>query len=127
MDLFCQYLGMVECKFFVTNSFRRDSDVLNGAVVPKAKMSNHLIGCAIDGNLVTKNNTYWTDAKIKKEGVKNEQLAFVNLIRNSRLLRWGGDFDKEDEKDRVHYDNAINILNPDKWQEIYSQLKTKTT
>jgi hypothetical protein len=45
-----------ECKshgfiFWVTNSYRKDSDILNGTVVIPANMSNHKVGHALDGNL----------------------------------------------------------------------------
>jgi len=127
MDLFCRYLEITGCKFFGTSWFRDDTKV-KGAIVVPAKRGNHLIGFAGDGNIIDKKGELWNskDLKVftpeevaKKSPPNNEVLQFINLVRRSKLLRWGGDFNTPDE---VHFDTPLNITNPQRWDEIYKEI-----
>ena len=103
----------------VTNSFRKPTDVLTGTVVTPAKMSNHLVGMAIDWNLEI--NKVWYN-KIKIElAYKSRIGAVYSFIQECKSfeLRYGGDFNTSDP---IHFDNGLNVNNPDKWHEIYNSL-----
>ena len=116
MDLFCRYLEIVKCSAIINSSFRKDANV-KGAIVTPATKSNHMVGCAIDCNILDSKNVLWNSEKMEKP--KDEVLQFINLVRRSKLLRWGGDFKTIDT---VHFDNALNINSPTRWQEIYIEL-----
>lgn len=136
MDLFCQYLKIAGCKFIVTSAYDPNHLSLNakqGAIVAPATHGNHLIGNAIDGNLIDKSGKIWTSEMMKvfcvelpqyNSKIINEILVFINLVRRSSILRWGGDFhpDRKGNTDPVHWDNALNIRSPKRWQEIYDEL-----
>jgi hypothetical protein len=123
MDLFCKFLEMTNLTFFVTSSGRMDTHV-PGAIVKPASHGCHLIFCAVDGNLIEDDGTVWTSEKLKKEGLSGKALEFVDLIRNSGVLRWGGDFhpDRLGNTDPVHYDNDMFRKNPTRWLEIYNEI-----
>ncbi len=92
---------------FVTSSFRKASQKVNGAIVPQAKWSNHLAGHAIDMNI--ESNGKWYDSKsMRIENIKNLPYNIQNFFRNIRKdkeLRWGGSFTKQDP---VHIDDYLN-------------------
>jgi len=116
MDLFCRYLEIVGCSALINSSYRNNTDV-KGAIVKPAKVSNHLVGCAIDCNIYDKKKVLWNSEMLKTP--KLEVLQFINLIRRSNTLRWGGDFQVIDS---VHFDNGINIKNRKRYDEIINEL-----
>lgn len=118
MDEFCSYLKTCGLKYDVTSSGRMNTDVPHAIVTP-AVHGNHLVFHAVDGNLIDKNGVDWTSEKIKQEGLSGDVLEFVKLVRSSKILRYGGDFNTPDE---VHYDDGLNIRNPKHWQEIYNTI-----
>ncbi len=116
MDRFCYYLLSFGLKFYVTSS-KRDSLIVPGAIVNPAKMGNHFIGHAVDGNLIEGSKT-WTSELMKGE-LSNDVKSFLSLIRNDKTLRYGGDFANPDE---VHYDDGLNIRSPSLWHELNTEL-----
>jgi hypothetical protein len=125
MDMLCQYLKLAECTLHVNSSFRLNSDHIQGAVVKPASHSNHFAGFAIDANVIDSKGKIWSAQEMKQPTA--EVLMFINLIRRSSdptKLRWGGDFAAVDNPacDPVHFDHALNLLNPDRWNEIYNSL-----
>ena len=92
---------------FVTSSFRKADQKVNGAIVPPARHSNHLVGHAIDMNI--QYNGTWYDSKLmRKENLKNlphNVQNFFHRIRKDKTLRWGGDFTTQDP---VHIDDHLN-------------------
>ena len=102
----------------ITSSFRKDTNVA-GAIVTPAKMSNHLIGHAIDFNL--KNiitGEYYNSVKMKDGGGYDE--LFCNEVVAITGLRWGMAFQVADS---VHFDDGINIINPELWHKKYNETK----
>lgn len=103
----------------VTSSFRKDTNVAHAIVTP-AKMSNHLVGHAIDMN-VRYGEEYkkWCDSKSLAKPILPEPVAkFIKFIRDDKDLRWGGDFRT---KDSVHIDDNYNS-NVENWKNKYTQI-----
>ena len=120
MDMFCRYLEICKCTFYVTSSGRLDTHV-PGAIVKPANHGCHLVFCAIDGNIIDSKGVWWNSTKINTEGLSGDAQNFVALIRRSKVLRYGGDFKTPDS---VHYDNDLYRKNPDRWNEIYTYIHT---
>lgn len=120
MDLFCRYLEIVKCSALITSSYRPNADKINGAIVKPARRSNHMVGCAIDCNIYDSKKALWNSTMLKTP--TGEVLQLINLVRRSKLLRWGGDFETIDS---VHFDSGINISNPKRWDEIYTEINSK--
>ena len=106
--------------YIVTSSLRRDANV-KGAIVTPAKKSNHMVGHAIDGNLLDpKTNTLYNSKKMGDgTGIDDE---CCNEIAQTTGLRWGNAFNV---KDSVHFDDALNIKNPKLWDEKFKELHEK--
>lgn len=75
---------------------------VTGAVVPPATKSQHLIGHALDCNIV--DGTNWNNSKTFKEG--DESTSAKEIISELKIAgyRWGGDFNKVDIP---HFDKQI--------------------
>lgn len=104
---------------YVTNSFRKQGDNLSGAIVSPARRSNHLVGHAIDMNVMY-NNTLYTSKELRKSNLDNlpaNVRNFINAVRNDKSLRWGGDFSQEDP---IHIDDGLNVNNPNAWNHSFS-------
>jgi uncharacterized protein YgiM (DUF1202 family) len=98
----------------ITSSTREPGRTVSGNIVPPAARSNHLVGHGIDMNLKSANGFY-NSKKLKKSNfpnLPNEIQKLLNLIRDDSILRWGGDFGKEDP---VHIDDDLNHRNPERW------------
>jgi len=101
----------------VTSSFRPADKNISGAIVTPAKYSNHLVGHAIDINIVYKDRWY-ESSNFKRSNLKKcpkEIQNFFREIRSAKNLRWGGDFYKQDP---VHIDDHCN-KNLEAWQKRY--------
>lgn len=86
----------------VNQVFRELGVAVTGAVVSPAKKSQHLIGHAIDCNIVDGSN--WNNSatfKSKKETQKAKD--FIKEIK-AEGYRWGGNFSKADSP---HFDNQL--------------------
>jgi len=111
MNSFAHSLGII---VWVTSSLRH-STLVPGAIVPPAKMSNHLVGCGIDANLQIGSVWYNSKALASPTGIV---LDFI-LQCEAAHIRWGGRFSTPDP---VHFDSGLNVLHPDRWKEIYEGL-----
>jgi hypothetical protein len=101
----------------VTHSFRAEGTALTGAIVPPARRSNHLVGHAIDMNVVRPDGTLCNSRCLR--GYPNIPLAvrrFIDAVRAHPLLRWGGDFSVPDV---VHVDDGFNLREPNRWSALY--------
>jgi hypothetical protein len=116
MDLLCFYAKQSGIKLYIISSYRKSTHV-SGAIVDPAKMGNHLIGHAIDCDLVD-GKIFWNSIKMR-EGLTGNAKKFIDLVISGKILRWGGLFH---EKDEVHYDDGLNLSNPEKWHEIHNYL-----
>lgn len=99
----------------VNSAFRSDTNV-PGAIVVPAKKSNHLVGHAIDCNLIYQDKLYNSVLMQSDKGVIR---LFINEVIAGGL-RWGGAFKA---KDPVHFDDALNIKAPGLWGEKYKELR----
>lgn len=115
MDIFCDCLADNGCKALITSS-QRKTTIVPGAIVKPAKMSNHLVGHAVDGNVYDYKGHLWNHKELANP--TGEVLAFI-LDTEAKGLRWGGRFKKPDT---VHWDTALNLKNPKRWKEIYAEL-----
>ncbi len=90
----------------VTSSFRATTRV-PGAIVPPARMSNHLVGHAIDINVLFGKaksrlcNSGCLSTTPLPEGVAE----FIRAVEGDGSLRWGGSFAT---RDPVHIDDHLN-------------------
>ncbi len=101
-------------QIYVTSSAREPGRTVSGAIVKPASRSNHLVGHGIDMNLQSASG-FFNSKKLKKSNfsrLPKEIRDFLNLVRGDSVLRWGGDFRKEDP---VHIDDSLNLRNPGRW------------
>jgi hypothetical protein len=98
----------------VNSSYRVDSNV-KGAIVTPAKKSNHMVGHAIDCNLMLSGVLYNSTKMQLDTGTVRK---FINEVKVAGL-RWGGDFNV---KDPIHFDDGLNIKNMALWIQKYREL-----
>lgn len=119
----------------VVSTLREPHQLIDGAVVDPAKLSNHFIGHAMDFNLITQGastETWFDSVRIKaltvaiKSGdtkfdsnISDAQKAIIGFIREVRnsKVRWGGDFG-----DPIHFDDGLNVDAPEVVRELVAQL-----
>lgn len=99
----------------VNSSYRVDTNV-HGAIVTPATHSNHMIGHAIDCNLQLNGVLY---NSVKMQADKGVVKQFINEVKATAGMRWGGDFGKPDP---VHFDDGLNIKNMALWTAKYNAL-----
>jgi len=108
------YAARVGARIHVTHSFRRPDERLRGAVVPPARRSNHLVGHAIDMNVVLP-GVWLSSKRLRREHLRelpSEARYLIQQIRDDDELRWGGDFVHPDP---VHIDDDLSRRDPDQW------------
>lgn len=114
LDRLNQYARDGSVKIYITSSAREPGRTVAGAIVKPASRSNHLVGHGIDMNLQSASGFY-NSSKLKKSkfaALPSEIKDLLNLVRNDEVLRWGGDFRREDP---VHIDDQLNLRHPDLW------------
>lgn len=114
LDRLNQYALDCEVKIYATSSAREPGRTVAGAIVPPASRSNHLVGHAIDMNLQSASG-FFNSSKLKKSNfasLPTEIKNLLTLIKNDEVLRWGGDFNREDP---VHIDDRLNHRNRGRW------------
>lgn len=92
----------------INQAFRVQGVAVNGAVVPPASSSQHLIGNAVDLNIVD-GSTVNTSAMFLAGTQTQAAKDFVKAVKDVGL-RWGGDFSP---KDPPHFDRYIVHTGPD--------------
>lgn len=105
-----------KCKLFVhvTSSTRDPGGQVGGAIVTPAKRSNHLVGHAIDMNLLAESGELFNSAKLRDLANQPAEVRrFIELVREDADLRWGGDFSQPDV---VHIDDGLNVRQPELWE-----------
>lgn len=95
-------------KISVNQVFRVQGAVVSGAVVQPATKSQHLIGHAIDTNMVD-GATVLTSASFKAGTETDVVKKFISDAKAAGL-RWGGDFGKKDSTsyDPPHFDLQVD-------------------
>ena len=101
----------------VNSSYRADANNIRGAIVTPATHSNHMIGHAIDCNLMLKGVLY---NSVKMQSDQGTVRQFINEVKATTGMRWGGDFKKPDP---VHFDDGLNIKNMALWTSKYNELQ----
>jgi hypothetical protein len=101
----------------VNSSYRVDAKVI-GAIVKPATHSNHMIGHAIDCNLILDKVLY---NSVKMQADQGTVKKFINEVKATTGMRWGGDFGNPDP---VHFDDGLNIKNMALWTEKYNKMHT---
>jgi hypothetical protein len=98
----------------VTNAARKHGVSLGNTVVPPASRSNHLVGHAIDMNPKLDGNLFNSQALAKRNFRKLPKPVrdFIDAVRATKPLRWGGDFGAEDP---VHIDDGLNVRDRAAW------------
>jgi peptidoglycan hydrolase-like protein with peptidoglycan-binding domain len=87
----------------INQTFRVHGIPPSGAVVPPASKSQHLIGHAVDLNIV--DGTTVNSAAMFNNGTETKNAdAFVAAVKK-KGIRWGGDFN---DTDPVHFDDFVN-------------------
>lgn len=108
------YAARVGAKLHVTRSFRRREGGTPGAPVPASQRSNHLVGHAIDADVVLPG--YWLGARdLSREHLRAlpaEVRYLIQQIREDGELRWGGDFVHPDP---THVDDDLYGRDPEAW------------
>lgn len=102
----------------IITSSKRKTIIVPGAIVAPAKMSNHLVGHAIDCNLKS-DTEYFNSVKMGDGTGVDEQ--FIKEVQN-KGVRWGGCFKA---KDSVHFDSGLNLQNPKLWHELNIKYNSK--
>jgi len=87
----------------INQTFRRDDVPPSGAVVPPAKKSQHLVGHAVDLNVIDGAVTN-TAAMFMSGTATPGAMAFVRAAKTAGL-RWGGDFAV---RDPIHFDDFLD-------------------
>ncbi len=105
LDKINQYAEDSDVYLHITDSFRKEGQPVNGAVVPPAARSNHKVGHAIDMNIIHNGTLYNANAMNNYNSLPNPVKQFINSIRHDPDLRWGGDFNPIDS---VHIDDGYN-------------------
>jgi hypothetical protein len=92
----------------INQSFRRSDVPPSGAVVTPATKSQHLVGHAVDLNIIDGSTTN-TSVMFKNNEETDAADAFVTAVKG-KDLRWGGDFHKYDP---VHFDDFLDPTSED--------------
>lgn len=117
-----QYAQESHVKVYVTSSFRLTGHV-NGAIVEPATFSNHLIGHAIDMNLVHgPEATFFNSNVLAQPILPPPAAAFIQAIREDTEFRWGGDFKV---RDVVHIDDNAYHRDAEWWLDAYNTIQNK--
>jgi len=82
---------------------------VTGAVVKPASKSQHLIGHAIDCNIIDGNN--WNRTKDFKNNKQTKNAKVFIKAMKANGMRWGGNFSKK--YDPPHFDKNLNAMSKD--------------
>jgi len=99
------------------STFRIDGTYVPGAVVPPAKKSSHLVGHAIDMNvLYGAGYSHACNSSCLMSAKRPQPVTdFINAVKAAGM-RWGGDFQKIDP---VHFDDNYYYASPTKYAEQF--------
>lgn len=119
LNLMCDLAFLMRLKLYINQAFTKSLEQPNGAIVKRVSMSNHFVGHAFDCNIIETTNEgtiFWTS-----EMLENPSENIKDFIKKCKVLglRWGGDFKK---KDVVHFDDGLNIKNPEIWNEKFKAI-----
>ena len=117
LDIICEHAQENSLLLHITSSIRTSTNV-KGAIVTPAKMSNHLVGHAIDCNIID-GKEFYNSKRLKSAFVEHNLSPnidkFLETMRQCPCTRWGGYFGKIDV---VHFDDGLNLKDPKKYKEL---------
>jgi hypothetical protein len=121
LDRLNSFAEQCDIALYVTSSTREPGRTVRGAIAAPATRSNHLVGHAIDVNVKAAGGFYNSSAlrRANLSNLPDQVRDFIALVRDDPLLRWGGDFTREDP---VHFDDNLNHREPEVWA---SKLKSR--
>ncbi len=99
----------------IISSYRADANV-QGAIVKPATHSNHMVGHAIDCNIMHQGKLYNSALMQTDTGIIRQ---FINELKTMGI-RWGGDFGKPDP---VQFDDGLNVNNMTAWMTKYNEIR----
>lgn len=100
MNATAEHLGLI---ISLNQVFRIHGAKVTGAVVPPASKSQHLIGHAVDCNII--DGGRWNTSKDFRSNKQTDGArAFIKIMK-ANGFRWGGNFSK---KDTPHFDAQLN-------------------
>jgi hypothetical protein len=94
--------------FQVNQTMRVAGVPVGGAVVTPATNSQHLIGNAVDFNILQQGKPIHS-SKMKWADLPQEAKDFITAVKDAGL-RWGGDWQK---RDPIHFDSFVDPKGPD--------------
>jgi hypothetical protein len=104
-------------KLIVQQSFRTIKEKVENAIVIPAKNSNHLVGHALDLNILF-DGKYYNSKLLRNYTQLPENIKiFITGCRISGI-RWGGDLEINDS---VHFDDRLYEINEQRYNELYNQ------
>ncbi|MEH2077841.1 MAG: peptidoglycan-binding domain-containing protein [Nostoc sp.] len=109
-------------EIYVTSSARPWGVPVAGAIIPPARMSNHLIGHAIDMNIQIGRKLYTSHELGDFNSLPSTIQAFFTAIRKHPVLHWGEDF-----SDPVHIDDRLNKNYPNTWKQKLPIIQSELT
>ena len=108
------YAGESGVGIEILHSFRQRDRWDDGVELPAHKRSNHLVGHAIDMNLIAKGRRL-NSRKLLRAGwpdLPDSVKEWIRRVREDETLRWGGDFVRPDP---VHIDDDLYRRQPSLW------------
>ena len=108
MDALDRIAADLGLRLHLNQTFRLENVPVAGAVVPPATKSQHLIGQAVDLNIVD-GPTVVTAQMFRAHTAPPRAVQFVSAAKQAGL-RWGGDFNPDDP---VHFDRRIDSASED--------------
>ncbi len=106
-------------KILVTSSLRSPNKPLKNAVVSPAQLSNHFVGHALDMNFLYEGRCYGSFSFKRRHTIPLPICRFIENVKSSRHMRWGGDFSNPDY---IHFDDKFNLRQPDHYLEKLANL-----
>ncbi|MDR0495229.1 MAG: M15 family metallopeptidase [Treponema sp.] len=104
------------------DGFRREGASLTNPVFNPANASNHLVGHAIDINIMYYGTLFTKTALDNFSTLPQPVKDFITECKSNNM-RWGGDFS---ERDPVHFDSGLNVNNPTEWRRLYITYQSQT-
>lgn len=93
------------------NAMRVSGVRVSGTVVKPASKSQHLIGHAIDCNIIDGNS--WNNKKTFKANKETKNARKFIKAMKANGMRWGGDFKGKNKFDPPHFDKNLNAYSKD--------------
>ena len=105
MKILEQLCEKYDLRLHITSSLREPGQIISNNIVEPASMSNHLIGHAIDMNIVSHEDWFNSTKLSDYDSLPDTIQSFLSDLQ-AKGLRWGGHFSKPDP---VHIDDATNL------------------